>query len=308
MTASIDVIVRTMADRGRAASLFAALDSIQSQTGVVARPIVVVNGQRANDGVLAALAERSGISVHRIPEASAAYARWEGRTRVTAPYFGYLDDDDTLIKATLKPALDLIDAAPACDVLVSNGYFMSRNRSPVKFTHMEYHEHDPARGLLRESWLQPGAFVCRTATVGRSLVGSDWNNMEWTRLAFELCAANKNIVFVDMPTVCYNDTPDSLSKQRAQGEASVRLWRCVGADMRFARDVRDGAKANHARALHSMAWQCWLDGDRRRAWSYHIASLRSRQAFKYLAFTRKLLVRNAAMIAANPTVPGSGSS
>lgn len=289
MSVSMDVIVRTMADTARAGALFSALDSIQTQVDVAARPIVVVNGPRADQAVLAALAKRPGILVHRIPEASAGCAMGKGRELVTAPYFGYLDDDDTFIEGALRQPLARISATPTCDVLVTNGLFVPRSGPSTEFTHMEYHVRDPLRGLLRENWLQPGGFIGRTATVEPRLVASDWSNMEWTKLALELCAAHKNIEFMDVPTVRYNDTPGSASKQRRQGEASVQLWQWVAADKRFDSDIRRGARHNRARTLHNMAWQCWLDGERRKAWLYHLASLRSRQLLRYAAFTRKLV-------------------
>jgi len=55
---SLDVVVRTLADSQRSGALFRALDSIQSQCAVSARPIVVVNGDRYDPQVTdAAFAE-----------------------------------------------------------------------------------------------------------------------------------------------------------------------------------------------------------------------------------------------------------
>lgn len=289
MAIAIDIVVRTMADAARGKGLFTALDSIQNQTGVAARPIVVVNGPHTDDAVLAALAQRPGIKVHQISEASAGRAMAIGRDLVTAPYFGYLDDDDTLIDGSLQQPLERIDTTPTCDVMVTNGYFAKRDGSLTEFTHMQWHVTSQLQGLLRESWLQPGAFICRTATVAPGLFKSMWGNMEWTMLAFELCATGKRLEFLDIPTVRYNDSPRSLSKNGAQGEASVRLWRVVANDARFTHDVRAGARRNLCRALHNVAWEYHCAGHYRIAWSYHLASLCSRQALKYILFSRKLI-------------------
>ena len=100
---SLDVIVRTLADAQRSGLLFRALDSIQSRSGVTARPIVVVNGQRFDAATLAALKSRPGILLHQEQQASAGLALVAGRKLVTAPFFSYLDDDE-LIAGSLKRA------------------------------------------------------------------------------------------------------------------------------------------------------------------------------------------------------------
>lgn len=307
MTISIDVIVRTMANRARANALFRALDSIQDQAGVSARPIVVVNGQRTDGTVLTALAKRPAILLRRIPEASPGRAMAEGRKLVAAPYFGYLDDDDTLVASSLRMPLEWIDTHATCDVLVTNGRFVKANGTSYDSTHIADHINDATMGLLRECWLSPGAFICRTKSMPVSLLDLEWNNLEWTRLAFELCALGKRINFFDIQTVRYNDTPGSTSKQLAQDEASIRLWKWVGNDARFSRATRRGARRNYAHALHDMAWKYSQGGYNRQAWTCHFASLRSLQMLKYLAFTRKLIFPNKRESTADPAGATDGA-
>ncbi len=289
MPPRIDVIVRTRADAFRSELLFRALDSIRAQEGVHARPIVVVNGQDFDSATMAGLEQFPDILLHIEREASARVARVAGRRLVTAPYFAYLDDDDELIGGSLLGPMHWLEAHPGCDVMVTNGYFVKDGEPLTEFTHIADHVAYPVLSLLDESWLQPGAFVCRTGAVPSEMLASDWNNLEWTHLAFELCAEGKRLHFMDVPTVYYSDTPGSMSKETQQDEAAVDLLRLVRNDTRLGVEVRSAAYEKYLRLLHDLAWRYWKQGQYRLAWQCHLASLRSPQTFRYLLFSRKLL-------------------
>lgn len=286
---SIDIIVRTLADTARSGLLFRALDSIQGQNGIAARPIVVVNGQKCDGAVLAALYRHPGIILHREPQASARVARAAGRRLVTAPYFGYLDDDDELVAGSLQEPLQWLEDHPDCDVMINNGYFAREGRPLVGFTDIPSHVDHPALSLLDESWLQPGAFMCRTTSIPADMLDSKWDNMEWTHLAFELCAEHKRLHFMDIPTVHYNDTPGSMSKEMRQHEVALDLLQSVYRDSRQDAEVRRGAYRKFLRSLHDLAWGYWKQGQYGRAWRAHLASLRPPYMFRYLLFSRKLM-------------------
>ncbi|TAM96049.1 MAG: glycosyltransferase family 2 protein [Rhodanobacteraceae bacterium] len=289
MPLSIDVIVRTLADAARSELLFRALDSIQGQTGVDARPIVVVNGQRFDPATLAALERRPGIVLHCEQQASAQLARAAGRRLVTAPYFAYLDDDDVLVAGSLREPLQWLEDHPDCDVMINNGYFAREGQPLVRFTDIPSHVDHPALSLLDESWLQPGAFMCRTESIPPVMLGSEWSNLEWTHLAFELCAERKHLHFMDIPTVHYNDTPGSMSKEMRQHEVALDLLQLVCRDPRLDAEVRRGAYRKFLRSLHDLAWGYWQRGQYGRAWRAHLTSLRPPYTFRYLLFSRKLM-------------------
>lgn len=286
---SIDVIVRTLADKARSGLLFRALDSIQGQTGLDARPIVVVNGQRFDPATLVALERRPGIVLHCERQASAQLARAAGRRLVTAPYFAYLDDDDVLIDGSLLEPMTWLESHKECDVLLSNGYFAKEGKPLAEFTHIPSHVDYPALSLLAESWLQPGAFICRTDSIPPGMLDSQWSNLEWTHLAFELCAERKHLHFMDVPTVHYNDTPGSMSKEMRQHEVALDLLQLVYRDSRQDAEVRRGAYRKFLRSLHDLAWGYWKQGQYGRAWRAHLASLRPPYTIRYLLFSRKLI-------------------
>jgi hypothetical protein len=285
----IDVVVRTLADKSRSKLLFRALDSIQTQSGVAARPIVVVNGQQVHRATFAALEKRHGILLHHEQQASTAHAITEGRRLVTAPYFSYLDDDDVLIPHSLLDPLRWFEAHANCDVLINNGFFVKQGGLLAESTHIADHINQPAVGLLHECWLSPGAFIFRTKSVPLDLLSTDWNHMEWTRLAFELCATHRILHFMDVPTVYYYDTPGSLSKTPEHQDTALRLLQLVRQDARMTGDVRAMAGKKYSNALHVLAMRYWQEGQYRHAWRYHLESMRPPHMLKYLLFTRKLL-------------------
>lgn len=286
---SLDVVVRTLADVQRSRLLFRALDSIQNQTGVAARPIVVVNGQAYDRATMEALQKRPGILLHHLSQASAGLALAAGRKLVMAPFFSYLDDDDELIAGSLLEPMGWLDDHPDCDVLVDNGYFVRAGGVLVESAHLADHVGWPAMGLLGECWLSPGAFIFRTASIPFDMMNAGWSHQEWTYLAFELCAAHKRLHFMDVPTVYYHDTPGSLSKQVRHYEVALDLLRQVRQDARLDPEVRREADRKYLHALHNLAARYWKLGQYGRAWRCHLGSLRPPQTFKYLLFSRKLL-------------------
>lgn len=288
---SLDVVVRTLADAQRSAQLFRALDSIQNQRGVNTRPIVVVNGDRCEPSTLVELERRPGIVLHRLRQASTADSMAEGRRLVTADYFAYLDDDDVLIGDSLLDPLKWLEIHLDCDVLISNGYFVKNDGALLEFIHIADHVRvaHPALSLLDDGWLAPGTSLFRTESIQESMLNSHWNQMEWTHLAFEICAAGKRLHFMDVPTALYYDTPGSMSKNVAHQEAALDLMRSVRADFRMSREVRAKADRKYHNILHVLAAGCGAKGDLRRAWRYHLASMRPPYTLKYLLFSRKLL-------------------
>jgi len=273
-------------------SLFRALDSIQSQPGITARPIVVVNGADVDAATLTALGTRSCILLHREQQGSAALAMAVGRSLVTAPYFAFLDDDDELIPDSLCEPLSWIAEHDECDAVISNGYLVTSDGDRSELIHIADHAkfERPALGLLTDGWLVPGAFICRTATVDKRMLDADWSNMEWTRLGFELCAEHKRLHFMDVPTMLYHDTPGSLSKHTRHQEAQLTLMAQVQHDPRFDAETRCAAGRKYLRTLHHLAIMYRREGRYFGAWRCHLGSLRPPYTFRYLLVTRKLIL------------------
>jgi hypothetical protein len=121
------------------------------------------------------------------------------------------------------------------------------------------------------------------------MLSGNWDHLEWTHLAFQLCAEHKRLHFMDVATVRYSDTPGSLSKQMKHHEAALDLLREVRRNSRLDPAVRRQADLKYLRVLHDLAATYWRRGRYIQAWYRHLGSLRPPQTFKYLLFTRKLL-------------------
>ena len=290
MLIAVDVIVRTRADSARSQQLFRALDSIHDQRGITAWPIVVVNGERYDKAVFRMLENRADVLLHYQQPASAGLAKNIGRSKVTAPYFCFLDDDDYFIKDSLLQPLTWLDTHPACDVVVTNGYSVRDGKAENELTHQANHVASPALSFLDENWLDPGAGFFRTQSINATLFDTLEDHHEWGYLAFSLCRKGKQLHFMDVPTVMYSaDTFGSLSKIWAHREAELKFLRFIHDNAGADRLLRRKAERKYRNALHIMAWEYLKRGQPGRAWRYHLASLRPPYTFKYLMFSRKLL-------------------
>jgi hypothetical protein len=135
----------------------------------------------------------------------------------------------------------------------------------------------------------PGSYLCRTDAVGVDLFAGMPPYLENTYLAIRF-ALDYRFVFLDEPVmVRHLDSPLAESKSfeyvRGQIGAIERLLELdLPADVRavFRRRVGDACHATSARLLER--------GERRTAWSWHLRSLGALGGWRYLPFTRRLLL------------------
>lgn len=286
----IDVIIRTLAEKSRRAGLERALESIVAQAGVRARPLIVVNGQRYDDDVVAWLKTIPGAVYAYLPEGSLNGARLHGRAMVTAPFFTFLDDDDEFVTDSLAhPARWMLDH-PDCDAAITAVHLVSGDGV------VEHDETDrsrvrraPVRALLDACWLHPGSGLFRTDKIGVDLLDLGRDYMEWTHLAFRLVVEDRRLHFMDVPTVLYNDTAGSMSKNLRHQENAVEVMTEIMTHPALDRATRRAARRKHAAVLHHLAAGYAREGAYARAWNRHLRSLRSGGWTRYLLFTRKLL-------------------
>jgi glycosyltransferase involved in cell wall biosynthesis len=290
------VIVPTLASRERASSLVRAIDTVVSQDGARGIPLVVVNGDRAAPEVLDHLRRRADIRLTVLEQAGLPGALHAGRTRVDTPYFAVLDDDDELLPGALRIRLEVMAEAPDVDVAVTNGYLVDAGRRALSIDDFERIQAEPLRMLFVQHWLPPCAGLFRTSTVSAELFAAIPEYREWTYLALRLALARR-LRFAARPTFVYRaDTPDSLSKSRAYCLAGPpALERMLAlplpADVRAALRVRLGVDQHCASS-------CELDhGNYRAAWRWHWRSLRQPAGWRFLPYSRNLLVGSLVALA-----------
>jgi hypothetical protein len=286
----VDVIIRTLALEARERELLRALDGIQNQSWLTARPIVVVNGERFHPPLVEALRQRPGVLFHYEREASAGHALAVGRTLVTAPHFMFLDDDDELVEHGLQRLARHLADNPDWDVLITNGYFSSNADLRPMYLDLATHAVHPLRSLLAECWLFPGASIFRTESISAQFLDVKRDYHEWTYIAFLLAVEGKRISFLDVATVTYYDTQESASKSFEYEEAALDLLDIMKADRRLDNKTLAIMERKYRNVLHTLASRCWRRGARRKAWHYHLRSMRPPFTFQYLLFSRKLLI------------------
>jgi glycosyltransferase involved in cell wall biosynthesis len=287
---SISVIMPTLANEDRASGLVRAIDSVLGQEGVRVVPIIIANGTKCSPDVLEDLGRRRDIRLVRLEEASLPLALKAGRNTVDTPYFAELDDDDELLPHALITRLDKMGDDGTVDVVVTNGLLQGFGSEVISTPNITDFQADPLRAILRDNWLAPGSALFRTETVTCDFFEAIPKYLEWTYLGVILSLRRK-ILFVNHPTYVYRtDNKVSISKSREcalmRPQAIERLLK-----LDVPRDVRALIKGKLAAARHR-ASSCELAaGNYAAAWFWHMRSLMLGQGWKYLTYTRHLMVR-----------------
>jgi hypothetical protein len=286
----LDVIVRTLADRPRAESLFRALDTVRALP-FASRAIVIANGPRCDAAVLETLRARADVELIYSPIASASNARVLGRRAVVAPLFTFLDDDDELLSANVAATLAANDwRADEWDVLIANRLRERGGKTEREHPGLLGYAKDPLLSLLQNNWLGPGAVFYRTQRISVDLIDVGHGHHEWTHIAFRIARdADIRLRFIDRPTAIYHDTPESMSKHSRHYQEELKLLAELKSEQGLDSHVRARLSSKYANSLHMAAAKAASGGDWWRAWQFHLKSLRPPHTLKYLLYTRKLL-------------------
>lgn len=285
---SVTVIFPTLARADRAPRLRRALDSVLAQEGVRAVPLVVINGDEQDPGLVRELSRDSRLRVTSVAERGIPQALRAGRELVDTPWFSRLDDDDVMLPGALALRVATLTARPGLDAVVTNGYRRDATGDTLNVTDAARVQRDPLRALLEGNWLLPGSWLCRTAAIGPEIFGDAPHSLECTYLAVRLASSGR-MVFLEQPTVAWHtDVPGSESKTLAWhlGEADA-LARILELDL--PEDFCDGIRRKIAEACHSVAGRYVAEGNFREAWRWHTRSLRTRGGWRYLLYTRRVL-------------------
>jgi hypothetical protein len=286
---SVSVVMPTEARPDRAELLRRAIQSVCSQRGVHAIPIVVVNGPAAEPALLADLSRGGGnLRLVRLAAAGLPAALRAGRDQVRTPYFAELDDDDELLPGALLARVEALEDRPDVDVVVTRGYVDHQGRRELNVADLEACRVDPLRSLLDHNWLAPCAGLFRTATIGPDYFADVPPYLEWTYLGLRL-ALERRILFLDQPTWVYRaDTPGSLSKAPTYVlRQAASLDRLLA--LTLPADVRGRLQRRRAAALHTAASLELRAGRPRAAWRWHLRSLAAAGGWRYTFYTRRLV-------------------
>lgn len=285
---AVEVLIVTLCEAKRADSLREAIATTLSQDGVAASLIVVVNGARYDGALFEALRQMAGVRVLYQAEPSIFLARRLAREAVTAPYFGFLDDDDALLPGALRTRVDAFVAQPGADAVVTNGMLTGPDGDGPMLDDLAAIRRDPLMSLMRGNWLATASALFRTATIGPDYFDVAIRSNDMTYLAFRL-GLERQVAFLDAPTYRKTYSPDSISLTEAWALPSLdTLERMLALDMPPA--VRTALRLRCAMAAHDIADIYLRRGELGPAWRYHLRSLADpRGLLRYAAFTRRLV-------------------
>jgi glycosyltransferase involved in cell wall biosynthesis len=255
MNDAISIVMPTQALRQRAANLLRAVESVLSQQGVRAIPIVVVNGPMRDAELTRELARRPNLRLTVLQDADLPAALKVGREQVDTPWFGVLDDDDELLPNALATRVEGLRDRPEYDVIVTNGLLRGREGDELNVADFSKCAIDPLRALMDRNWLVPCSGLFRTSAVDVPIFDGIPQYLEWTYLAIRISTSCK-ITFLNRPTfVYYTDTQLSRSKSRDSvlgGPAAIeRLLELeLPPDVRARLEMRVGMARHCAADLH----------------------------------------------------------
>ncbi|QYF95081.1 glycosyltransferase family 2 protein [Massilia sp. PAMC28688] len=285
---SVSVVIATTCEARRRQSLMNAVDSVLAQEGVSVKVIAVVNGDRVDEDCLSELQNRPGVQVVREVLGSYPYALQIGRINVDTPFFAFLDDDDEYLPSAIKNRLAPLLSDPSLTFVASNGWrrLGGMDQAVVKNTGLA--QRSPLVALARENWLASCGGMFRTSAVGSEYFDGRTAHLEWTFIAYKLALSHRS-EFVDIPTFVINDSAGSLSKSDGYAEAEGEVLPKILA-LNLPKAVRRDVQEKLGRCLHNIAARKSANGDWWHAWRLHVASILCRGGWRYLLYSRKLVL------------------
>ena len=285
---AISVVIPTTCEAKREQQIWRAVHGVLSQEEVDITVLVIVNGARFEQRIVDALKTTPRVTVHMLAEPSYPAACLHGRSLVATAFFAYLDDDDDFLPGALRIRVAPLLDDPTVDFVATNGYLEAGGVERIAYHPRPNIEREPLEELLRANWMQPCGNLFRSSTVTLEYFDGTTKYYEWTLLAFKL-SQRLRLRFLDVPTYRKHDTPDSLYKSAGVVEGAV-----VVMDMLIALNTKPSLRGTLSRlrgaALHATSDFHRNAGHYGRAWRYHLGSLIHPGGWRYLPYSRRLLL------------------
>jgi glycosyltransferase involved in cell wall biosynthesis len=284
----VTVLIATLAVTSRTGTLRRAIRSAFEQEPSP-HLIVVVNGGRYDQTLLAELRNDPRIQLRFSEVPSYPAAQRLGRLQVLTPYFCFLDDDDVLLPGSISARLARARQSDAPDVVVSNGYRSDSSEDVPSLPIPAPGPHsDLLISLLQRNWFASCAPLFRSARVDESFFDGQTKYFEWTLLAFRLLLANRSFAFVPQFGFRVSDSPGSLSKDERGTFAEPSLLQGM-LQMNPPANVRWLLKQRLAIANHACSDLAIRQGALASAWQHHLRSMIYPGGLRYLTYTRHLI-------------------
>lgn len=300
----IQIIMPSSVELHREASIRAAIDSVLSQADVNASVLLVANGSMVDQYLLAELTSINHVEVIIELRGSAPLAQRIGREAVTAPFFGFLDDDDFLLPGALALRTKIFEIDSNADVVVTNGFRQIDGGLELLFQKFRDIEAAPLAALVVHNWLASCGALYRTRSVHVEFWDPSLRYLEWTSTAIKLACSDLVVRFLEEPTYVVNDTPGSLSKQIEFAVAAPGVLEKV-LESDVPRAYRSEFLPKLSKLHNGAARALSRSDDYRSAWYHHWKSLGNR---KGLAENWKFTFRLAIEVLNSFLSRGSSSS
>ncbi len=208
---------------------------------------------------------------------------------MTAPYFGFLDDDDYLLPRALATRVHALAADPSAAAVVSNGYLADGGVDAPVLRDIARIRRNPLESLMQGNWLATASALFRTPSVPPDFFDVAIRSIDMTYVAFRVALSSK-VLFLDAPTYRKTYSPDSISITEAWAlPALATLEKMLAFDMPAA--VRRGLRRKCSCVAHQISDIHRRRGETKLAWRFHLRSLREpRGALAYALYTRRLLL------------------
>lgn len=285
----VTVIIPTIGNDRRAQTIWRAIESAGPRSGALTRVIVVVNGTRYSDALVAKLRASSKGECAYVEKGSLPLALCTGRQMVASEFFTFLDDDDEILEDGLKTRLDVLRGNPNAAFVVSSGWLKTPDEElPQVDLNAKAIEADPLGCLLIENWMTSASGLYRTNAV----TATDFEHMpsylEWTYLGFRL-GSRLGFRFIDTPTYRCYDLPGSVSKSRAYHAGMVPAIKTI-LELDLPENVRTALRRKLGAAHHACSHSEYQRGNYTGSWRHHLRSLLLPGGLRYLGYTRYLMV------------------
>jgi len=286
----VTVIIPTMAEEKRHASLLRAIASVSDATNKPVRIVVVINGNRRSPDVENSLRNIGHVELLSLEVASLPLAHLAGRRAVKTRYFCFLDDDDEYLPGAIDARVGVLAGDESIDFVVTNGYRHLGGTDWPCLKDLDKVPAAPLAQLFRQNWLPSCGSLFRSDQIGAAYFEDGNAYVEWTWLAFQLCLAGEKVGVLDQPTFRIYDTQESASKTEAYLAAFDALYRKMLAK-NPPRQIATLIKKRIGEEFHYKADSLRQEGLLLEAWKAHLKSLCYPGGWRYLPFSRWLLPR-----------------
>ncbi len=285
----VEILIVTLCQAERSETLKRAIETTLEQDGVAASLIIAVNGERYDPALLEELRQMPGVRVLYQEEASIFLARRLARENVTAPYFGFLDDDDYLLPGALRSRIQRLASDAAADVVVSNGFLREPGGESLLLSDVADLQADLLAQLIRRNWLATASALFRSSSVSPDFFDVTIRSNDMTFLAFRL-ALERKVVFLDHPTYRKTYSADSISLTDNWNLQSLATLEKM-LEFEVPPPIRTALRRKCTATAHDIAEIHRRRGNIRSAWRYHLRSISSYWGLmRYFLYGRKLIV------------------